>query len=78
MFVYTKDNMKESCVVMKKIAKNYYKTTRFLFLYKSFLYRFVTFTTDSKELQDQIIVNALNIKNRKKRITYIYDSVFSW
>ena len=59
---------------MKKIAKNYYKTTRFLFLYKSFLYRFVAFTTDSEELQDQIIVNALNIKNRKKRITYIYDS----
>ena len=52
---------------MKKIAKNYYKTTSFLFLYKSFLYRFVTFTTDSEELQDQIIVNALNIKNRKKK-----------
>lgn len=66
--------MEERCVVMKKIAKNYYKTTRFLFLYKSFLYRFVTFTTDSKEFQDQIIVNSLNIKNRKKRITYIYDS----
>lgn len=74
MFIYTKDNMEERCVVMKKIAKNYYKTTRFLFLYKSFLFRFVTFTTDSEELQDQIIVNALNIKNRKKRITYIYDS----
>ena len=50
---------------MKKIAKNYYKTTRFLFLYKSFLYRFVTFTTDSEELQDQIIVNALNIKKQE-------------
>lgn len=59
---------------MKKLPNNYYETTKFLFWYKSFLYYFVTFTTDSKEKQDQIIVRALNIKNRKIRITYIYDS----
>lgn len=46
----------------------------FLPLYKSIFFRFCKFETKSKDLQDIIIVNALNIKNRKKRITYIYDS----
>ena len=47
------------------------KNTRLLFLYRSFAFKFVTFETDDKDLQ--LIVNALNIKNRKKKIEYIYD-----
>jgi len=50
------------------------KNMKYLFLYKSIFFRFCKFETDSKDPQDIIIVNALNIKNRKKRITYIYDA----
>ena len=53
------------------LNKNNYK---FIPFYKSLLFRFTTFKTNSKDPQDIIIVNALNIKNRKKRITYLYDS----
>lgn len=42
--------------------------------YKSLLFRLCKFETNSNDIQDLIIVNALNIKNRKKRTTYIYDS----
>lgn len=48
--------------------------SKYLFFYKSILIRFCKFETTSKDVQDSIIVNALNIKNRKKRIAYIYDS----
>lgn len=43
--------------------------------YKSPLFYFCKFETKSLDEQDIIIVNALNIKNRKKRITYLYDCV---
>jgi len=46
----------------------------FLPLYKSILFRFCKFETNSNDVQNNIIINALNIKNRKKRITYIYDA----
>lgn len=47
-----------------------------LWVYKSFIYRFVKFkiNTDINDDQLKIIENALNIKNRKKRITYIFDT----
>lgn len=41
-------------------------------LYRSFIYKNITFETDKKELKE--IVEALNIKKRKTRITYIYDT----
>ena len=47
------------------------KNAKFLFLYRSFLFRFVNFKTDNVDLK--LIVNALNIKKRKKKIEYIYD-----
>ena len=50
------------------------KDFKYLTLYKSILFKFKKFETNSNNPQDIIIVNALNIKNRKKRITYIYDS----
>lgn len=43
-------------------------------LFKSFLFKKVHFETKSKDKQDEIIVKALNIKNRKERITYLYDA----
>ena len=42
-----------------------------LWLYKSFLFRKTYFETDISEIKS--LISALNIKNRKRRITYIYD-----
>lgn len=52
---------------MKKNITN----IKFIFIYRSFLYKFIKFKTKNQDLEK--IVAALNIKNRKKRITYIYD-----
>ncbi len=48
--------------------------TTLLPLYRTFIFRWVKFECLSNDKQDQMIVKALNIKNRKERITYIYDS----
>lgn len=53
---------------------NFKKNDSFLLLYKSTFFKYFKFETDSNDIQDIIIVKALNIKNRKKRITFIYDS----
>lgn len=53
----------------KQDLKKFYKL---ISLYKKVIYKKVIFKTDNKEIKE--IVNALNIKNRKQRITYIYDS----
>jgi len=45
------------------------KNTKFLFLYRSFLFKNVVFETEDKSLL--LIVKALNIKKRKLRIEYI-------
>ena len=42
-----------------------------LWLYKSVFFRNVYFKTDIQEIKS--IIDALNLKKRKKRITYIYD-----
>lgn len=55
---------------MKVIKIN---STKKLFLYKTFLYRNVKFTTDSSEENMKDLVEALNIKKRNKRIEYIFD-----
>ena len=47
------------------------KSTKFLFLYRSFLFKYVNFTSDNKNLK--LIVTALNIKNNKKRLEYVFD-----
>ena len=47
------------------------KSTKLLFLYRSFLFKYIMFETKNKELKS--IVNALNIKDREQRIEYIYD-----
>ena len=55
---------------MKKICiKNY----NYLFLYKSLLFKVFNYYTNSNDEDLKAIVEALNIKRRKKRIEYIYD-----
>lgn len=49
--------------------------TNMLFLYRTFLFRFCSFETSNNEMKT--IVNALNIKNRKNRITYVFDQAIN-
>ena len=51
---------------INKLQKN-------LFLYRSFLFHFTKFETNSKNADIKMIVEALNIKNRKKRITFVIE-----
>ena len=44
-----------------------------MFLYKTFFYRWINFTTESTNEEVINIINALNIKNRFKRVEFIYD-----
>ena len=52
----------------KKIINN-------LWLYKSFLFRFVKFETDIKDNEIKKIIEALNIKSRYKRIYFVIDNL---
>lgn len=48
---------------------------RFLPIYRSFLFKFISFELVSDDKYDlNKIIMALNIKNRYKRISFIYDS----
>ncbi len=64
----------------KKININnendYNKFLKKLFLYKSFFYYNTRFVVDTKINNEMLtyIIEALNIKKRKERITYIYDT----
>ena len=42
-------------------------------IYKSVICKKINFKANTNDTQLKIITNGLNIKNRKKRITYIYD-----
>lgn len=48
---------------------------RKLFFYRSLFCFFVHFTDNHSLIPIHSIIEALNIKNRKKRITYVYDFV---
>lgn len=52
------------------------KNTNLLFLYRTFLFKNKTFTTKDKNLLP--IVKALNIKNKRERINYIYDETVKY
>lgn len=54
----------------KKDLEKFYKRIP---IYKSLFYKNITFKTNNIIIKD--IVNALNIKSRKQRITYIYDKM---
>lgn len=49
------------------------KFYRKLFFYKSFIFKKTKFTVETNYEELKPIINALNIKKRKPRITYIYD-----
>lgn len=64
-------------MVKKLVIKNELDVKKFynkLFLYKSFMYRFVYFKLVDDKYNISSIVNALNIKNRRKRVEFIYNS----
>ena len=53
----------------KKDLKKFYNNIKY---YRSILFAFTKFESDNKEIEH--IITALNIKNRFKRIKYVYDT----
>lgn len=66
-------NMEVSITI--QTVKDLEKFQRKLFLYRSFLCRFIKFKDKDSLLPIHSFITALNIKNKKKRITYLYDSL---
>ena len=62
MFMKTKELNLSKKELIKKIK-----------LYKRLIYRNTIFKTNSKDIDIQRIIKGLNIKNRKERITYVFD-----
>ena len=50
------------------------KLIKWLWLYRTFIFKFTKFKTDSNDKELIGIVNCLNIKNRYKRIYFIIDN----
>ena len=63
---------KEIVINSEKDLDKFYKKVKF---YKSIVYKFTFFYSDNDEIGD--IIEALNIKNKYKRISFIYDNVCS-
>ena len=57
-----------------KNKKDLYKFYKKLPLYRSLFYKNVTFIYNENKFEIKEIINALNIKNRKKRLIYIFDT----
>ena len=51
------------------------KLDKHLFLYRSFIFYFVNFTTTLKDKDSKLIIDALNIKSRYRRIYFTIDKV---
>lgn len=62
-------------IIKVENEKDYNKFIRKLWLYRLLVFKIFTYKTDSTYKDTKIIVNALNIKSRRKRITYIYDEI---
>lgn len=56
----------------EKQLKSFYRKLPF---YKSILFKFTSFELQDDKYNIQTIINALNIKNRRKRITYIHNEI---
>lgn len=52
------------------------KNTNLIFLYRNLKFKNIEFWTDNKEYKE--IVKALNIKNKKNRLEYIYDEAIKY
>ena len=66
--------MRNKVIEIKNI-RDYKKFLKRIKRYKSFLYKNTNFSCDSNVIFKDVtpIINSLNIKNRKKRIKYVYD-----
>lgn len=66
--------MKYKRIIVSNV-KDYNKLLKKIKLYKTIFYRNTFFVVENKINDENIdyIISALNIKNRKKRIEYIYD-----
>lgn len=53
--------------------KEYIRFIKMLPLYRLSIFKLFNFENKSEYKDSKIIINALNIKSRKKRITYVYD-----
>ena len=68
--------MKTKTKIITSASSDLKKFYNKLYLYKSFLFCNVNFTLQNKLDEDiDIIIEALNIKNKKERIEFIYDYV---
>ena len=57
--------------------KDYKKFINKIILYKSFFYKKAKFTLENNIQNEEleIIINALNIKNKNRRLDYVYDEI---
>lgn len=70
--------MKRKTIVIES-KEDYTKFIKRIILYKSILYINTEFQVERNQINDKLqqIINGLNIKNRYKRITYVYDTACS-
>lgn len=70
--------MKRKTIVIES-KEDYTKFIKRIILYKSILYINTEFQVKGCQVNDKIqqMINGLNIKNRYKRITYVYDTACS-
>lgn len=70
--------MKRKTIVIKS-KEDYTKFIKRIVLYKSILYINTEFQVERNQINDKLqqMINGLNIKNRYKRITYVYDTACS-
>lgn len=70
--------MKRKTIVIES-KEDYTKFIKRIILYKSILYINTEFQVKECQVNDKIqqMINGLNIKNRYKRITYVYDTACS-
>ena len=70
--------MKRKTIVIES-KEDYTKFIKRIILYKSILYINTEFQVERKQINDKLqqMINGLNIKNRYKRITYVYDTACS-
>ena len=57
------------------VINNKNNLLKFLFIYRSFFFKFIKFETTLEDKESKIIIEALNIKGRKKRIYFIIDNL---
>ena len=70
--------MKRKTIVIES-KEDYTKFIKRIILYKSILYINTEFQVERNQINDKLqqMINGLNIKNRYKRITYVYDTACS-